>query len=178
MRFRRFILPGIVVISIIGLAAILQAGLNSDESLTGASGYARVNRPAEDFTLPLFDGGEITLSDLRGKPVVINFWASWCPSCREEAPALEKMWRFYKGRGVTFIGVNIQDGEEDARAYIEEFDITYPNGPDLGGRITIDYGVSGIPVTFFVNSEGLIVSRWVGPMDETLLAAHIEEILP
>ncbi|MBI4296185.1 MAG: TlpA family protein disulfide reductase [Chloroflexi bacterium] len=147
------------------------------EPLTGASGVARVSRPSADFTLPLFSGGNLTLSSLRGKPVVINFWASWCVPCREEAPILERTWRLYKDKGVTFIGVDIQDRESDARAYIKEFGITYPNGPDIGGKFTIDYGVSGIPVTFFVNREGLIVSRWVGAINERILVSRIEDLL-
>ncbi len=177
MNFRRFIVPGIVILVIAGFVTLLAVGLLMKEPLTGASGAARVNRPAGDFTLPLFNGGEITLSSLKGKPVVINFWASWCPPCRDEAPILEKVWRSYREKGVTFIGVDIQDKAEDALAYIEEFDITYPNGQDTDGRITIDYGVGGIPVTFFVDRDGLIVSRWVGAINEALLVARIEELL-
>lgn len=177
MNFRRFIVPGTVILVIVGFVALLSVGLFMKEPLTGASGSARVSRPAKDFTLPLFSGGEITLSNLKGKPVVINFWASWCPPCRDEAPILEKVWQLYRERGVTFIGVDIQDKEEDALAYIEEFGITYPNGRDLNGRITIDYGVGGIPVTFFIDRDGLIVSRWVGAINEDLLVARIEELL-
>jgi cytochrome c biogenesis protein CcmG/thiol:disulfide interchange protein DsbE len=116
-----------------------------------------VNHPAPDFTLTTFKGTTISLEDLRGKPVVINFWASWCPPCRIEAPLIERTWRAYKKRGPIFIGVNIQDRKEDALNYIREFDITYPNGPDPTGEIAIDYGVSGLPVTFFVSSRGEVV---------------------
>jgi cytochrome c biogenesis protein CcmG/thiol:disulfide interchange protein DsbE len=90
--------------------------------------------PAPDFTLSLFDGGQITLGDLRGQVVVLNVWASWCPPCRDEAPVLERAWRAYRDRGVTFVGVDYMDTEPAALAYIAEFDITYPNGPDLGSR--------------------------------------------
>ncbi|MEE8413493.1 MAG: TlpA disulfide reductase family protein [Dehalococcoidales bacterium] len=177
MNFSRFLVPGIVILVIAGFAALLAFGLFAKEPLTGASGAARVNRPAAEFTLQLFSGDEITLSSLKGKPVVINFWASWCPPCRDEAPVLEEIWQLYRERGVTFIGVDIQDKEEDALAYIEEFGITYPNGQDINGRITIDYGVSGIPLTFFIDRDGLIVSRWVGAISENLLVARIEELL-
>ena len=177
MNYRRGLLLGVVILAVVGFVALLWSGLARKEPLTGASGAARINRPAADFTLPLFSGGNLTLSSLRGKPVVINFWASWCPPCREEAPILEEVWRRYRDKGVTFIGVDIQDAEADAQAYIEEFGITYPNGPDIGGRITIDYGVGGIPVTFFVNREGLIVSRWVGAINERILVSRIEDLL-
>jgi cytochrome c biogenesis protein CcmG/thiol:disulfide interchange protein DsbE len=177
VNFRRVLVPGIVILVIVGFVGLLSVGLLMKEPLTGTSGEARVSRPASDFTLPLFNGGELTLSNLKGKPVVINFWASWCPPCRDEAPILEEVWQLYRERGVTFIGVDIQDKEEDARAYIEEFDITYPNGQDLDGRITIDYGVGGIPVTFFVDREGMIVSRWVGAINQNLLVERLEELL-
>ena len=177
MNRRRFIVPGIVILVIVGFVAILSVGLLMKEPLTGASGAARVSLPAADFALPLFSGGEITLASLKGKPVVINFWSSWCPPCRDEAPTLEKTWRLYRERGVTFLGVDIQDKEEDALAFVEEYDITYPNGRDLNGRITIDYGVSGIPIPFFVDREGMIVSRWVGAISENLLVERVEELL-
>lgn len=174
---QRNILVITVVAVVVGFLALMGIGLARRGPATGLSGVARVNQIAEDFTLPLFSGGEITLSSLKGKPVVINFWASWCIPCREEAPGLERVWRAYKDKGVTFIGVDIQDKESDARAYLKEFNVTYPNGPDLKGKITIDYGVSGIPVTFFVNREGRIVARWVGAISEALLVARIEELL-
>lgn len=167
----------VVSVIVVGFLTLLGFGLARQEAPTGASGYARVNRPASDFTLPLFSGDSIKLSSLAGQPVVINFWASWCPPCREEAAILEKAWRSYKDKGVMFVGVDIQDRESEARAYIKEFDITYPNGPDLSGKLTIDYGVSGIPVTFFVNRQGKIVSRWVGAINEPLLISRIEEIM-
>lgn len=174
---RKIIAITVVSVLVLGFLALIGFGLARREPLTGASGAARINRPAADFTLTLSNGEQITLSSLKGKPVVINFWASWCPPCREEAPILEKVWRKYKDKGVAFIGVDIQDRESDALAYIKEFDITYPNGPDTKGKITIDYGVSGIPVTFFVNKEGMIVSRWVGAISERLLVFRIEEIM-
>ena len=91
--------------------------------------------------------------------------------------ALEKVWQLYKDKDVIFIGVDVQDRAADAQTFITEFGITYPNGPDAGSKISIDYGVSGLPVTFFTNREGRIISRWVGAISEGLLIAHIEEIL-
>ncbi len=161
----------------VGFVWLLGWGLLNKEPLTGLSGITMVNRPAPDFTLTTFKGTKISLGDLRGKPVVINFWASWCPPCRVEAPLLERTWRAYKNRGVFFVGVDLQDREEDALNYIREFDITYPNGPDLTGEISIDYGVSGLPVTFFVSRKGEIVRRWVGAIERSMLISSIEEIM-
>ena len=177
MNFRKWIVPGIVVLVVVGFAALLVAGLNAKEAPTGASGVARVSHPANDFTMQTFDGGEITLSGLKGQPVIVNFWASWCPPCREEATTLERTWQKYKDQGVTFIGVDIQDKLEDGLDYVSEYHVTYPNGQDLDGRITIDYGVGGIPVTFFIDKDGMISSRWVGAISQSLLEERIEELL-
>lgn len=173
-RLATFTTMGVVAGAILGLMAW---GMLNQEPATGRSGVTRVGKPALDFTLPLFSGGEFTLSDYRGQPVVINFWASWCPPCREEAPGLERTWRRYRDQDVMFVGVDIQDAESDARAYIREFDITYPNGPDTSGIITMDYGVVGIPVTYFVDREGVVVRRFVGALPEGQLVAWVEELL-
>lgn len=174
--FRKSVLV-IAALVIVGFLGLLIWGMLNKEPITGLSGITMVNRPAPDFTLTTFEGTAISLEDLRGKPVVINFWASWCPPCRIEAPLIERTWREYKNRGLIFLGVNIQDRKEDALNYIREFDITYPNGPDPTGEISIDYGVSGLPVTFFVSSKGEIVRRWVGAIEKSVLISSIEEIM-
>ena len=174
--FRKSVLA-IAALVIVGFLGLLIWGMLNKEPITGLSGITMVNRPAPDFTLTTFEGTAISLEDLRGKPVVINFWASWCPPCRIEAPLIERTWREYKNRGLIFLGVNIQDRKEDALNYIREFDITYPNGPDPTGEISIDYGVSGLPVTFFVSSKGEIVRRWVGAIEKSVLISSIEEIM-
>jgi cytochrome c biogenesis protein CcmG/thiol:disulfide interchange protein DsbE len=175
--FFRKLTMGIAALAIACFLGLLVWGMLNRQPITGLSGITMVNRPAPDFSLTTFKGTTISLEDLRGKPVVINFWASWCPPCRIEAPLIERTWRAYKNRGLIFIGVNIQDRKEDALNYIREFDITYPNGPDPTGEITIDYGVSGLPVTFFVSRNGEVVRRWVGAIERSVLFSSIEEIM-
>lgn len=134
-------------------------------------------RPASDFSLALFEGGTFRLSEQRGKLVVLNFWSSWCPPCREEARTLEAASRDYRDRGVLFVGVDIWDQEADARAFLRQYGVTYPNGPDQSGAITVEYGVTGIPETYFITPEGILVRRWIGPLTGAQLAGLLDELL-
>ncbi len=132
---------------------------------------------APDFTITGFSGRTVTLSELRGQVVIINFWASWCPPCREEAAYLEETWRKYQDKGVVFIGVDWVDTEKEALAYIEEFDITYLNGPDVATRISLAYNIQGVPETFFVAKNGELRGVHIGPLKSPQLDEKIEELL-
>ena len=137
-----------------------------------------VRKEAPAFALQLYgDASRLALADLRGKPVVVNFWASWRIPCSEEPRLLEQGWQAYRGRGAVFVGVNIQDRPDAARAFIREFGKTYPIGPDPDGKISIDYGVYGVPETFFVDKQGRISFKQVGPLTPEMLRRRMEEIL-
>ena len=166
----------VVILALVGFLGLMAVGLSNKSPVTGRSGITRVNKPVPEIKMPLFNGGELVLSRHHGQPMVINFWASWCWPCREESPALERTWRSYSDRDVLFVGVDIQDTDNDGRAYIREFDITYPNGTDRDGKITVDYGVIGLPVTFFVNKDGIIERRWVGAVAEEQLLIWVDEL--
>ncbi len=159
------------VLLVIGLLAMLGWGLVQNANGPRDSGLA------PDFTLTGFDGRAVTLSQLRGQVVVVNFWASWCPPCREEAAYLEQTWRKYQGQGVVFIGVDWVDTEKEALAYIDEFDITYLNGPDLGTRIAQAYRIQGVPETFFVDKTGKLRGVHIGPLKSPELDNRIEELI-
>ena len=176
-RVPRTVAVAVIVLLLAGLLGLMAYGLLSKEPVTGRSGFTRVGKPAPEFTLPLLDGGELALSQYVGQPVVINFWASWCPPCRQESLILERAWRSNGSRDVMFVGVDIQDTEEDSRAYVREFGLTYPNGLDADGKITVNYGVIGLPVTFFVNRNGIVERRWVGAINEAQLAALVEQLV-
>lgn len=168
----------IVFVIVIAVIAFFAFGLRVRGESQPSSGLA------PDFTLSTFDGQTLKLSDMRGKVVVINFWASWCVPCRDEAAFLQKTWEAYKDRGVVFVGVDWVDPEADAKAYIKQYNITYPNGPDLGSAINPLYKIKGVPETYFVGRDGKLYGNSLGPitrdsgyMTETQFKNKLEELL-
>ncbi len=135
---------------------------------------------APNFTLETLDGKRVTLSDLRGKVVLINLWTTWCPPCRAETPALETAYEAYKDSGVVILGVDLtnQDLESDVAAFVQEFGLTYPILLDRDGSVAARYQLKGLPSTFFVNRAGIIRTVLVGgPMSETFIRSKIEALL-
>jgi cytochrome c biogenesis protein CcmG/thiol:disulfide interchange protein DsbE len=165
----------LVILSVVALLVLLAYGFWTNPRLIPSP---LVGGPAPDFTLTLLNGKEIRLRDLKGRPVVVNFWASWCyPACWNEAPRLEATWQRYKDQGVVLIGIIYQDTETTARDFIAEHGKTYPNGMDVQSRIAIEYGVFGIPETFFVDREGKLVHKHIGEISMETLIAETEALL-
>lgn len=134
---------------------------------------------APPFTFTTFEGETISLADLRGKGVVLNFWASWCDPCRAEAELLEATWRQEEANGIVFIGLDYLDQEPAAKAYLEEYAISYPNGPDLQSQAARRYGIKGVPETFFIDPEGKIAHMVIGPiLNEAQFAQALAKIRP
>lgn len=121
--------------------------------------------PAPDFTLPNLQGGKVSLSDFRGKLLMLNFWASWCVSCREEMPAMERLYQRYKNQGFVILGVNIKDEKESALSFVEELKITFPIAFDPKGKVGLVYGAWGIPTTYLIDAKGMALARVVGSAD-------------
>lgn len=175
----------LVVLAILGLLGYaLLTGAGRPDRPSGVvinnqvASLALLDRPAPDFSLTLFGTGEtLRLSDLRGKVVVLNFWASWCPPCRQEAPTFERVWQAYKDRDVVLMGVDIWDTDEEAAKFLQEFGLTYPNGPDPTGQIAIDYGLTGIPETYFITRDGMIAQKAIGIVQEETFKQAIETLL-
>ena len=139
-----------------------------------------LNRPAPDFTLPLYGGGALHLAALRGKTVMINFWWSGCVPCQDEAPLLERQWRAWKDKGVVFIGIDEIDDPHSAapRDFLRRYDITYPNVWDTS-YIAIDYGTTGQRESVFITPRGVIKTKYVQPFpDDQTLARVIGDARP
>jgi cytochrome c biogenesis protein CcmG/thiol:disulfide interchange protein DsbE len=155
------------------LLALLAYGFLS----TGRGGRPQPGEPAPAFTLALLDGSEISLDDLRGEIVVLNFWASWCSPCRREASALQRVWEAYRDQGISFVGVTYRDAEGASLSFIEEYGITYPNGVDAKGRISLDYGVTAVPETFVIDRDGRLAWFQIGEVQEATLVRQLEGLL-
>jgi cytochrome c biogenesis protein CcmG/thiol:disulfide interchange protein DsbE len=127
-------------------------------------GQPRPGQKAPAFTLTTFDGQEIALESLQGKVVVLNFWASWCITCKDEASYLETAWQQYRSRqDVVFLGVAWTDTDAKAKDYIANYGITYQNGPDLGTRISQKYRITGVPETYIIDRKGVLVDVHLVP---------------
>ena len=135
--------------------------------LTHQQQAPRVGAQAPEFTLPRLDGpGSVSLASLRGHPVVLNFWASWCDPCKAEAKVLEQDWQRYRGRGVQFVGIDWHDLVPDARTFVAAHGLTFPilnDGPD-GGSVTGSYGITQVPETYVLDASGTIVAHLAGPV--------------
>ncbi len=135
---------------------------------------------APDFTLETLDGNQITLSDLHGKIVLVNFWASWCPPCRAEMPAIERVYRSYRDLGLEVLAVNTtnQDDVAAAAAFIQELGLTFPIPLDRSGAVSASYNLRGLPSSYFIDHQGVIRSVVVGgPMSEALIQSRVEQLL-
>ena len=170
----RRVAAALVLVILIGLMVALALGFRRDphDIKTGT-----VGKPAPVFELDRLDGsGRLSLAAYQGKVVIINFWASWCIPCKQENPALVRVWERYRTSDVVLIGIVYQDTVEVARDYTARMGNTWPSVVDTDGHTAIAYGVFGIPETFFVGPDGVIAGRHIGPIDEETLINGIEAI--
>ena len=134
-----------------------------------------------DFTLVNPAGKKISLSDFRGKVVLLNFWATWCGPCREEMPAMDKLYREFKGRGFEIVAVNVKDKREDALKFLKELKISFPVGLDPAGEVGLLYGAWGMPSTYLIDRKGIVLARmwggtdWYTPAARNLIKTLVEQ---
>ena len=163
----------VALIVVIGL--VLRGG--TERSGPGIISIGRATdvrpRPAPDFVLTTFEGERIQLSDYRGRIVVLNFWATWCPPCRIEAPVLQRAAERLDAAGVTVLGIDVWDDRAAAIEFLAETGVTYPNAEDVTRLIPVEFGVTGLPETFVIDRRGILARRWLGPLTD----ADLDELL-
>jgi cytochrome c biogenesis protein CcmG, thiol:disulfide interchange protein DsbE len=162
------------VIAIFALVAVLALGFRRDPRDIRS---AVVGQPAPAFDLERIDEpGRVRLADQAGKVVVVNFYASWCVPCKEEAPALVRVWERYRRSDVVFVGIVYQDSPDAAKAFHGRLGQTWPATLDDNGRTALAFGVFGVPETYFIGKDGKVEGRHIGPIDETTLTRGIEAL--
>jgi cytochrome c biogenesis protein CcmG/thiol:disulfide interchange protein DsbE len=186
---RRIVFAVLAAIIVGGFIALLVVGLTAgdvDTSIDSAIAKGEL-KEAPEFTLPVLangaavgkrDGEPLSLSELRGRPVVVNFWASWCDPCEREAPILEDAWRSARGRGAVVLGIDVQDLSGNALDFIAEYGQTYPHVRDKSDDTYRAYGLTGIPETFFLDRAGRVRVHWVGEINADQIADGLDVILP
>jgi cytochrome c biogenesis protein CcmG/thiol:disulfide interchange protein DsbE len=179
---RRIVIFGVVSLINIGLLAFILTQLLTPAS-TSAPADPLVGHPAPAFSLTLLHlaGSQNTLSlaDLKGKPVVLNFWASWCAPCKEEMPLLEQTWKQMQAQGkdVVFLGVDFQESSSDAAGFLQAHQISYQIGLDTDGAVAFKYDITALPQTVFINRQGTVASRIPGELTSRTLTSHLNQIV-
>ncbi|HLZ23189.1 MAG TPA: TlpA disulfide reductase family protein [Ktedonobacterales bacterium] len=163
------------------LIVLLVARLAAANNLAGAApSTSLVGHAAPDFTINVWNGAgsqTIHLADLKGKVVLVNFYASWCADCTEEMPLLQRFWSQYQSRDIVFLGVAFQDKQADSLSFLKQYGVTYPCGPDASGTAATDYGVTGVPETVLINQHGVVVQHFNGAVDDRTLSKALQALL-
>jgi cytochrome c biogenesis protein CcmG, thiol:disulfide interchange protein DsbE len=182
-RLTVFLVVGLVNVGLLALLAsqLLTAAPQQGQAQTGLGVVSSPldGRPAPDFTLPALSptpAPALHLASLKGRPVMLNFWASWCDPCKQEAPPLESSWQRVQKQGGVFVGIDMQDTQRDGLGFLGEYAITYPNVVDTNGAVTINYGVTGTPETFFVDRRGVVVRKVIGAIRPSTLQESLRLI--
>lgn len=166
----------VLTVAVVGYNQLTKIAAQKDVDSSQSSKTAAI-----DFTVQDKNGKNVSLSDYKGKPVVLNFWASWCPPCKAEMPDYESMYKQYSQQGVAFMMVDLTDGQREtadlAKQFLEDNKYTFPAYFDIGTKAANAYGVSSIPTSLFIDKEGNIVSRHTGMMDAAAMKKNIEGIL-
>ena len=177
-----FAVPAMALIALLAWASVESGSTPGGLGVNNDFGQVPVaQEAAREFSLELLNGttsgATLDVADLRGKVVLLDFWASWCPPCRQEAPDLAQVYREFQGASVEFVGIDIWDGRQDALDHLSRYDVPYPNGIDSKGIIAIDYGVRGIPEKIFIDSNGVTIKKFVGPITADSLREILTQIL-
>lgn len=166
------------IIAAFGLAALVWGRVPADHTAATLPPAPAIGHPAPAFTLPTLAGDSVALADLRGQPVVLNFWASWCGPCRAEMPELQRLHDRLGEAGVTVLGVNQGESPETAAAFLQALGLNFPVALDQRTGVSQQYLVNSLPTTFFIDRNGVIRSTFIGPMSDAVLAQNLRSIYP
>ena len=169
----RWVAVALALAVVVGWAFVAGRSLGRDPRVVES---ALIGKEAPEFRLPRLDGGEVDSATYRGEILVVNFWASWCVPCIEEAPELEAFARRWDGRGVNLVGIVYNDEEDKAADFRDRFGLTFPQALDPTGRAAIDFGVFGVPETYVVDAEGTVKARMIGAVDAATLERVVTEV--
>lgn len=194
---RSLALPVVIVAAIVGVLLYIErtrgdgaadtggygvVALPEALNTTGRSPATEIGRTAPDFLLQTPDGGEVRFSDLRGKPVLVNFWASWCAPCRQEMPEIVRAYNEHRDEGLQVVAIDLQENDEQVRDFAREFGMEFTVVIDRNGQVgdswRIGGPVEGIPASYFIDREGVVRERAFGPLTDESLADKLETILP
>jgi len=168
----RFRWGWMIVLTIVVIALILGAQLSQQNRVQPQAGET-----APSFNLTTFEGEAISLESLRGKIVIVNFWASWCPPCHDEAPELQAIAEDYANQNVVVVGVNWLDTEREALAFMAQYGLTYPSGPDMGERIAQSYHIAAAPENYVIDRNGIVADVVLGPVTYDHLAEVLDGLI-
>jgi peroxiredoxin len=193
---RSLVLPLLIVATIVGVLFYVEQRRNDGAQVaeglgvvelaaalntTGAPPSSDVGRTPPDFVLETPDGGRLRFSDLRGKPVLVNFWASWCTPCRQEMPEIVRAYDWSRDQGLVVVAIDLQENAGQVRAFAEDFGMTFPIVTDRTGQVAdawrIGGPVEGIPASYFVDAEGVVRARSYGPMDAVTIEENLRTIM-
>ncbi len=169
---RTYIRVAILGVLLLALVFAVYSSLEKDPNAV------KVGREAPNFSLEQLNGSPITLADLRGKGVVLNFWGTWCEPCKAEMPALQKQYDAYKDKGLVIIGVNIGESPITIEPFLKQHGVNFPILLDRKSQITKLYRIGPIPTTFFIDAEGEVQEIFIGQMNEAMIADKVAKIMP
>ncbi|MGH2496838.1 MAG: TlpA family protein disulfide reductase [Ktedonobacteraceae bacterium] len=180
-RRRRILIFCVVSLLNVGLLALLLTQLLTPTSKSGADPL--IGHPAPEFSLAMphssSDSGKLSLSNFKGKAVVLNFWASWCAPCMEESPLLERTWKQMQAQGkdVVFVGIDFQETSNAATGFLQQYGITYPTALDASGAAANKYGITSLPDTIFIDKNGTVISKVSREITAPVLSSNLKLIV-